>query len=512
VDRGGAAAPPSPRRRHLLTRIVLPALLLAGFGVLVVYAARETLSPPKPVTVIPVILSQTGASTPTDTPLFRAAGWVEPRPTPTLVTALSEGVVEALLVVEGQEVRQGEVVARLVAADARLALDAAEADVKLREAERASANAALTAARARLEQPLHLRTELADAEAMLARTETELTTVPLRLKAAQAQFQFARADWESKQKILSAVSEIVVVKARSDMDAAAAAADELQARLKRLPIEVAALKEKRDAVRQKMDSKIDEVRQVAEGEAAVLSAEARLKQATVARDTARLRLERMDIRAPAAGRVLALIARPGMRLNGLNPGSLHDSSTVVTLYDPRKLQLRVDVRLDDVTKVQSGQKVRVETAVVSGKALDGEVLMATSQADVQKNTLAVKVAVSEPPAALKPDMLCQVTFLALPRPPDATPGRDEPYRLLAPRNLIDSSPDGARVWVADRLSGTARLRRVEVGPAVGELVPVLSGLDPSDKLIVGGRDGLADGARIAVVGEDETLGVVRGKP
>jgi multidrug efflux pump subunit AcrA (membrane-fusion protein) len=66
--------------------------------------------------------------------------------------------------------------------------------------------------------------------------------------------------------------------------------------------------------------------------------------------------------------------------------------------------------------------------------------------------------------------------------------------------------------VADRLSGTARLRRIEVGFAVGELVQVLSGLDPSDKLIVGGRDGLTDGARIAVVGEDETLGVVRGKP
>src|SRR5205814_3246818 len=97
-----------------------------------------------------VMTAPSGGGQPADTPLFRAAGWAEPRPTPTVVTALAEGVVEKLFVVEGQAVEAGEVVARLIDADARLALDAAEADVKLREGELAAARAALVAARVRL--------------------------------------------------------------------------------------------------------------------------------------------------------------------------------------------------------------------------------------------------------------------------------------------------------------------------------------------------------------------------
>src|SRR6266571_2698193 len=120
----------SSSRRKVLTRFVLPGALLVGFASLVAYAAREGLSPPRAVTVIPVITSQGALDAPPDTPLFRAAGWVEPRPTPTIVTALAEGVVEQLLVVEGQEVRRGQVVARLVAADAKLALESAEAEIE----------------------------------------------------------------------------------------------------------------------------------------------------------------------------------------------------------------------------------------------------------------------------------------------------------------------------------------------------------------------------------------------
>lgn len=510
VERNGPADAPTPaasRRRNVFTRFVLPALLLAGFGVLVAYAARETLSPPQSVTVIPVISSQSGLQQAPDTPLFRAAGWIEPRPTPTLVTALSEGVVEKLYAVEGQDVKEGQVVARLVAADARLALDAAEADVKLREGELLAARAGVVAAKSRLEQPIHLLAELADAEAALAKVETDLANLPFQLKAAVARQEYAKGDWEGKKKNVGVLPEVVIGKAKSDLDAADAGVEEVQSRQKRLPVEVAALKDKRDTLKQKLQRKTDEVRQAAEAEALVQTGEARLKQAQVARDAAKLKLERMEVKAPAAGRVLALVARPGMRLSGLNPGSLHDSSTVVTLYDPARLQVRVDVRLDDVGKVLPGQKVKIETAAVPNQSLDGEVLMLTSEADIQKNTLAVKVAVTEPPAALKPNMLCQVTFLAPPRP--ATPSKEgDPYRLLVPKQLLVSSAEGNSVWVADRLTGKAQLRRVQVGGNAGELVEVTSGLSSSDKLIVGGRDGLKDGDRVKVASEDETLGLV----
>ncbi len=509
-DAAGPAPSASPaRRRHLLTRFVLPALLLAGFGLLLAHAGRESLYPPRPVTVVPVISSQTEMDQPADTPLFRAAGWAEPRPTPTVVTALAEGVVDKLLVVEGQEVKEGGVVARLVTHDARIALDAAEAEVKLREGELAAAKVILKAAAARLDQPLHLKAEVADADAALAKAETEMERLPHLLRAAQHRQRYAKRTYDALQGASASFPEASIRKAKADLDEAETAVGDAEARKKRLPAEVAALKEKRDAHKLRLERKTDEVRQAGEAEAAVQVAEARLGQSRSLRDAARLRLERMEVRAPTSGRVLALVARPGTRLMGQDPRTLHDASSVATLYDPASLQVRVDVRLDDVGKVTPGQKAKIETAALPGRSLEGEVLLATSQADIGKNTLPVKVAVKDPPATLKPDMLCQVTFLAPPRPAGPAKEGSEPYRLLVPRQLVEPSGEGGRVWVADLLSGTARTRTVRLGLTAGDLVEVASGLDPTDRLIVAGRDGLRDGDRVRVVGEDETLGLTR---
>jgi multidrug efflux pump subunit AcrA (membrane-fusion protein) len=184
---------------------------------------------------------------------------------------------------------------------------------------------------------------------------------------------------------------------------------------------------------------------------------------------------------------------------------LHDSSSVVTLYDPARLQVRADVRLEDVPRVQPGQPVKIETPAAPGGPLEGEVLFPTSQADIQKNTLQVKVAVKSPPATLRPDMLVQVTFLApavsRTREPDS-----QPLRLQVPRHLVESGESGPRVWVADQAAGVARPQAVKLGPAGdAELVEVVEGLNAADKLIAGGREGLRAGQRITVTGEDAAV-------
>jgi RND family efflux transporter MFP subunit len=370
----------------------------------------------------------------------------------------------------------------------------------LREAEAAGARATLAAAHTNLERPTHLTAALAEAEALLARTETERSNLPFQLRAAEARHLQAVRELESQSAASSAVSVLAVQRARAERDAAAATAEELKAREPRLVKEIEALTRRRDALRQRLELKVDETRALAEAEAAARAAEARLEQARVALKTAKVRLERMTVCAPRAGRVLSLVARPGMRLMGLAPGSLHDSSTVVTLYDPHCLQVRADVRLEDVPRVRPGQSVRIETPAVPGGPLDGEVLFLTSQADIQKNTLQVKVGIKAPPPTLKADVLVQVTFLA---PITSTTGEENPpLRLLAPRSLIEAGPDGAATWIADQAAGVARRRAVRLGGTDGDLVEVIEGLTLTDKLIASGRDGLHDGQRIAVTGEE----------
>ena len=84
------------RSWRLGTRIVLPGMVLLGFLAVVGWAARDRFLPAREVTIMPVVTTRLDIQS-EGTPIFQAAGWMEPRPTPILVTALAEGVVEGLV-------------------------------------------------------------------------------------------------------------------------------------------------------------------------------------------------------------------------------------------------------------------------------------------------------------------------------------------------------------------------------------------------------------------------------
>ncbi len=503
VRREGPATPPAARRpRRWLSRVVLPAGVLLGFVAVIAWAARDSLLPSRSVTVVPVLTTR-GEVSREGEPLFQSAGWVEPRPTSITVPALAEGVVEALLVVEGQEVQAGETVARLIDAEVKLAVNAAQADLLLRQAELKSALASRTAAAVNVEKPAHLQAALAEAEAMLAQKQTERTVLPFQLRTAEAKHRLAQRELEGVKSVGTLVPELGVRRVQNELDLLSVSLEELKSRMVRLEREVAALQQKSDAVRQRLELKTEEKRQKADTEAQVEAAEARVLQAQAAVDTAQLRLRRMTVKTPVAGRVLGLLTRPGARVMSTASGG-HDGSAIVSLYDPARLQVRADVRLEDVPRVRPGQRVKIETPAAPGGPLLGEVLFPTSQADIQKNTLQVKVAIDKPPSTLRPDMLVQVTFLAV---ASARPAQDEtpPLRLLVPRSLVENAGEKPTVWLADQAAGVARRRVVKLGPAGSEgLVEVLEGLNATDKIIASGRDGLNDGARITVTGEERT--------
>jgi multidrug efflux pump subunit AcrA (membrane-fusion protein) len=183
-----------------------------------------------------------------------------------------------------------------------------------------------------------------------------------------------------------------------------------------------------------------------------------------------------------------------------------DASTVVTMYDPAQLQVRADVRLEDVPQVLVGQTVQIETPAASA-VMTGKVIAVTSLADIQKNTLQIKAAIDDPPPAIKPDMLVQVTFLAPPQAAADSANTQSKLRIAAPAELVEGSGEEATLWVADLASGVARRRKVSLGrPLSDELVEITSGLAIGDRLIVSGRAGLQEGDRIRVSGEDARLG------
>ena len=93
---------------------MLPAAILARFcRSLALGAARSPLAAAA-VTIVPVVVER-GVVAAAGTPLFQAAGWIEPRPTPIQrYRARPKGFIELLLVVEDQAVTKGRPVAESI--------------------------------------------------------------------------------------------------------------------------------------------------------------------------------------------------------------------------------------------------------------------------------------------------------------------------------------------------------------------------------------------------------------
>jgi len=487
---------PRRRSRAVVARYLIPAAILLGFTGLVLIAAKDSLVSRRAVQVVPVIVSR-GVVHQSGVPLFQAAGWVEPRPTPIMVSAMAEGVIEELLVVEGQSVSEGEPLARVSQTDARLTLEEAEAEVRLRDSDVTGIEAELLAVTSRLENPLHLKNLRADAQSQLAKIERELTSLPTLIAAGTARLTYARSNAEGKRAAAGSLAGRIVEQAESEYRAAEAELQELQGREPGVRQEAAKLRERVEGLSQQASLLVDEKRAVSEAKAKLIGAQARADLARLMVDRSKLRLERMTIRAPVDGRVLKILASPGTLVGNVGGETTSRASAVVTLYQPDQLQIRADVRLEDVPLVEVGQQVRIETAS-SKTALKGTVLQATSSANIQKNTLEVKVSIDDPPPALRPEMLVSTTFLAPELPTSEESGVKARERVLIPSNLIALDDGVAAVWIVDA-SGVAAKRSIQTGGDAGNgLVEVVEGLVPTDKLIDSPPSDLTGGERLTI--------------
>jgi multidrug efflux pump subunit AcrA (membrane-fusion protein) len=287
----------------------------------------------------------------------------------------------------------------------------------------------------------------------------------------------------------------LVDEARAQRDAAVADWEELQQRQQHLTVEQTALRDHLVAVQQKLALQVGEHQAVAEAAAQVAAARARLLEAEVAVEHAALVLERMIVRAPLSGRILERLAEPGSSLMGLDSRGGHQSSAVATLYDPATLQVRADVRLEDYAQVVPDQEVKIETASCP-TPLRGQVLLSTSTANIQKNTVEVKVAILDPPDVLRPEMLVTATFLAPNTTTTSPPETVAARRVLIPQTLVFSNQGQTQVWVLTP-DQRAEARAIQASQTPNQdLIEVTAGLQLTDKLIVDGRQGLIPGTRV----------------
>jgi RND family efflux transporter MFP subunit len=232
-------------------------------------------------------------------------------------------------------------------------------------------------------------------------------------------------------------------------------------------------------------------------QARVLQASATADAAAAALAEAELRLARTQVRAPIAGVVLRRVAAPGTQLMaGADPDGMH----VLHLYDPTKLQARIDVPLADTARVGVGQAVEVTVEALPQRRFAAEVVRLVQEADVAKNTVEVKVLLRETAPELRADMLVRARFLAA-----ASGEGDARHELVAPTRALLEHADGAIAFVyRGELGGTGRVERrsLRLGQPVGDDgVAVQEGLRPGERVVLDPGEGLEDGARVRDAGE-----------
>jgi HlyD family secretion protein len=90
---------------------------------------------------------------------------------------------------------------------------------------------------------------------------------------------------------------------------------------------------------------------------------------------------------------------------------------LLTLFDPQRLQVWVDVNQRDAGQVTVGQPVQLRADAWRDRAVPGRVAAIMPRANLQRNTVEVKIEIqadADPVATgvwLRPEMSVQVTFL-----------------------------------------------------------------------------------------------------
>lgn len=443
---------------------MLPVILLGVLTGLAGFIFREQLLPATPVETARVALleTETGESA-LSAPaaagmLFQASGWLEPDPWPIRVATLTDGFVESMWVEAGDAVTNGQAIAQLDATDNRLALEAALLDQQVLEAtlteHRASIEPVIALAAAAKARRRKASARLKEAEDTLRRIEglVDRDTAPTERIAARRTVAERDADL--------AVAEAEIL----ELDKRIAAMEQTCARL---------------------DVQID------------LAA----KQAAIER----LALDRTLIRAPMDGRVLRRFAEPGAKRMARMDDP--NSATLVSLYDPARLQVRVDVPLSEAGRVTVGMPARISTAMVPDRSFSGTVTRIVGEADLQRNTLQVKVALIDPDPRMRPEVLCRVEFRGEPSTGEATGGPSPASgrrSLWVPATaLADASAETTRVWVVD--PDTYRASPVEVqvaGESRDGFRLVRQGLLANQWIVTNGWQRLKPGGRVRPIHEE----------
>ncbi len=375
-----------------------------------------------------------------DSVVLTAGGYIIPHRRIEVSSKIS-GRVERLLVEKGDLVRGGQVLAYLDDREIRAQLE--------------QARATRLAADARLK------------EALSGSRPQEIQRATAALEEAEATSKTTSYSLDRARRLHSGG-----VLAQQELDNAQNAHDVAvaQAKAARENLELARIGPRRE--------QIDLARaQLAESDAAVRWLEAQL--------------ENTIIRAPADGTVLERLIEQGEMVTTGYVSGRGAKSAFCSIANLKDLEVELDINESDIPRVRLGQGCVVSPDSYPDRKYKARVREIAPEANRQKATIQVKVAIEAPDEYLRPETNAKVNFLEEER----NPAGAKESRILIPRAAIVGSGSGSDVFLLK--DGRAVRQSIEAGRELRGQVEVRSGLTGGEQLIVRGLEGLKDGDKVA---------------
>ena len=209
---------------------------------------------------------------------------------------------------------------------------------------------------------------------------------------------------------------------------------------------------------------------------------------------AKANLERLEtllryarLSAPFSGVVTRRWVDAGAFIPAATSSSAAQSAAMLTLADFTKVRIQVAVPEPEVPFIKNGLSVQVTVGELPGRVFQGALTRYSHALDEATKTMLAEVEIPNPKAELLPGMYASVK-IALERKPDA---------LLLPAESIILEKNRASVFIV--ADNKAKKVPLKIGFNDGVSAEILDGLNPSDQVVLLGKQMLTDGETVRVV-------------
>jgi HlyD family secretion protein len=212
----------------------------------------------------------------------------------------------------------------------------------------------------------------------------------------------------------------------------------------------------------------------------IRSAEGQLQAARGHYETAQAQLSYSQIRSPITGVVTDRPVYPGEMANAGTP--------LLTVMDMSKIVARINMAPDQAKALTVGNDATL-TPADGSDPVTGKVIIVSPAADPNTTTVQVWVQADNADERLRAGQAVHVSIVA-----STIDGA-----TVIPASAILPNPEGETVVLVVDDKNTAHEKKVDIGAREPEMVQVLAGVAPGERVITVGGVGLEDKARVRIM-------------